>query len=169
MNEEIFKDVPGYEGYYTASNHGNIKNKKGQLIKPHITGSSKYPMVTLKKDGVGKRTTVHRIIAITFIPNPHDLPEVNHKDRNRSNNHSSNLEWVSHRDNVRHAFKNGVKSGSRKAVRLINIKDGKFIDFDSTAEAGRYLKYSSSCGTSVICEAMRLDYKLSGTYKAVRI
>ena len=80
---EIWRDINGYEGYYQASNFGRIKNiKTGRILKQMPQGKANRLFVGLSKDGKTKRCQVSRIIAETFIPNPDNLPQVNHKDEN---------------------------------------------------------------------------------------
>ena len=110
---EIWKDIPGYEGIYMVSTFGNIKSldryviksngvrqlKHGKLLESQFNQDG-YLQCKLCKDGKHKTVRVHRIVASVFIPNPDNLPEVNHKDCNRSNNHIENLEWATHKENV---------------------------------------------------------------------
>lgn len=104
MKEE-FKEYE-YQGLkYKVSNTGKVFGVRGEL-KQRINKDG-YKEVTL---GSGdKRTTfrIHRLVAICFISNPNNLPEVNHKDYNRTNNSVDNLEWVSHKDNVNYSSDNG--------------------------------------------------------------
>ena len=109
---EIWKDIEGYEGIYQVSNFGNVKSlsrlthfenthKSGyRLTKERIlksgVGSNGYSSVVLRKDGKSRTFMVHRLVALTFIPNLENLPEINHKDENKQNNHINNLEWCSH-------------------------------------------------------------------------
>jgi len=96
--QEVWKDIPGYEGIYQISTSGQIKSsdrpvwhgtfmytRKGAIRKPFNT--SGYDAVRLSKDGKKTFFTVHRLVALTFIPNPDNLPEINHKDGNKLNNH----------------------------------------------------------------------------------
>ena len=95
---EVWKDIPGYEGLYQASNCGNIRSLnwgrrnivRNLYLKPHNKG---YLQVELAKDGNKKMITVHRLVAMTFIPNPNELPTINHKAENKCNNNVENLEW----------------------------------------------------------------------------
>ena len=89
---EIWKDIPNYEELYQESNLGRIKNKKNHIIS--IWDNGKYCYVTLYKDKIRKNCLVHRLVAETFIPNPDNLPQVNHKDENKANNKIENLEWI---------------------------------------------------------------------------
>lgn len=118
--EEIWKDLKGYEKYYSVSNMGRIKSKsriivksngvkvnyEGKILSP-IVNSDGYRQFKLYTDNGYKTTRLHRAIAETFIPNPNNLPEVNHKDCNRENNRVDNLEWCDHKYNVHYAIKNG--------------------------------------------------------------
>lgn len=105
---------------------GNYKVTEGGLVYNTITGkeirsqitNSGYVLVHLYNNGIRKAYTVHRLVAISFIPNPMDLPQVNHKDGNKLNNHVSNLEWVSPGDNMRHSFSIGNSEKTREAARL---------------------------------------------------
>ena len=102
MNE-IWKDIPGYEGKYEVSNLGNVRslnyNRSGEpklLKQGNVNG---YKVVILYKDGKKKTCNVHRLVAMTFIPNPDNLPIVNHKDEDKSNNNVNNLEWCTYKYN----------------------------------------------------------------------
>lgn len=91
MFKEIWKDIPGYEGKYEASDQGRIRNRYG-----HIMASSScrgYRVLTLRKDGRSIGCKVHRLIALTFIPNPHNYPCINHKNEDKTDNRVENLEW----------------------------------------------------------------------------
>lgn len=95
---ELWKDIPGYEGLYQVSDCGNVRSLnwrntgivKNLYLKPHNKG---YLQVELVKNRKKKMLTVHRLVAATFIPNPDNLPVINHKDENKSNNRVDNLEW----------------------------------------------------------------------------
>lgn len=97
MVKEIWKDVVGYEGIYKISNYGRIK-KGNKIFKTEKYKN--YFIVKLTKNGVRKRTGVHRLVAQAFIPNPNNLPEINHKDENPSNNCVDNLEWCDRKYNM---------------------------------------------------------------------
>lgn len=103
---EIWRDIPGYEGYYQVSNLGRIKTldryvkhwrgglllRKSQLLKLNYDADG-YIIVGLSKNGKTLTNKVHRLVAQVFIPNPNNLPVVNHKDENKSNNCVWNIEW----------------------------------------------------------------------------
>ena len=108
MAEEIWKDIRGYEGYYQVSTFGNVRSLDGTVtsklgiskkikgrMKSQICDESGYKTVTLYKDNNEWIVSVHRLVLMTFDPNENsDTLQVNHIDRNPSNNHISNLEWV---------------------------------------------------------------------------
>lgn len=90
---EDWRDIPGYEGEYQVSNKGLVKSlKTNRLLKLSISNSG-YARCALSKKGVVKVYLVHRIVAQVFIPNPNNLPQVNHRDENKLNNSVNNLEW----------------------------------------------------------------------------
>lgn len=99
--KEIWKDIKGFEGLYQVSNLGNVKSfrqssKYGKpkefLLKPSVANTG-YCQITLYGNGSRKKLLVHRLVAEAFLENPDNLPNVNHKDENRTNNCVSNLEW----------------------------------------------------------------------------
>lgn len=100
--EEIWKDIQNYEGIYQISNFGNIKSCNG-LRK--LDNSNGYSKLTLNLNSKKRKFYAHRLVAIHFIPNQNNLPQVNHKDGNKFNNHVDNLEWVSRSENMCHANK----------------------------------------------------------------
>lgn len=112
MEKEVWKDIPGYEEYYEINQYGVVKSKdrivkrfygdffqKGKIMKQQLNHNG-YNTIQLTKDKNQKRYMVHRLVAITFIPNPENFPFINHKDEIRTNNHVSNLEWCTQRYNV---------------------------------------------------------------------
>ena len=96
--KEIWKDISGYEGLYQVSNLGDVRSlnyrRNGELkLLKQATNKQGYKQISLYKNGKIKTYKVHRLVAIAFIPNPNNLPVVNHKDENPSNNNVNNLEW----------------------------------------------------------------------------
>lgn len=108
--EEIWKDIENYEGLYQVSTIGRVRSvsrwvcdsigrsyyKKGKILSARISSQTGYPTLNLMKDGVVKTHSVHRLVAEAFIPNPKNLPCINHKDESRDNNYVANLEWCSY-------------------------------------------------------------------------
>lgn len=116
---EIWKSIKGYESIYEVSSKGRVRsldrvsrngfvktNLKGKMLS--ISNSERYSNVGLSKDSKTKNFKVHRLVAIAFIPNPENKPEVNHKDGNKTNNILDNLEWNTKAENQKHAFDNGL-------------------------------------------------------------
>ena len=149
---EEWKDIEGYEGYYQVSNTGKVKSigryvkrngekfyfRKGRFLKPSISNTN-CSMVCLYKDGVIKWFLVHRLVAAAFIPNPNNLPEVNHKDENRLNNFvcvnpdgsvdaaKSNLEWCTSEYNINFGTRNKRAAEKLSKAVLQFDKNGVLI------------------------------------------
>ena len=98
----MWKQVVGYEGLYEVSDTGEVKSLHRNIILKPQANRYGYLMVTLSKNGVTKGVTIHGLVAKAFIDNPQGFPEVNHKDEDKTNNCVSNLEWCTHRENLRH-------------------------------------------------------------------
>lgn len=123
--EEIWKDIPSYEGYYQVSNLGNFKSLP-RVVKYKTNGCRNYPSkcllteitkdnyqrITLMKEGVKTRYQAHRLVALAFIPNPDNKPFINYIDGNKSNNIVSNLEWCTASENIIHADNTGLRNMS---------------------------------------------------------
>ena len=122
--EECWKDIEGYEGFYQVSNLGNIRSKysgKWKLMKATKNNHSRM-VVGLYKNGKAKLFLVHRLVAQSFIPNPNRLPEINHKDENPLNNCVENLEWCTPKYNVNYGTRNkrDAETMSRRKVCMFN-------------------------------------------------
>lgn len=109
--EEVWRDIKDYEGLYQISSLGRVKSFKGKTSKIMIgnTNNRGYYLVGLRKDGKRKMFLRHRLVAQAFIPNPNNLPQVNHIDGNKSNNTLKNLEWVNQSENEKHAIKHNLR------------------------------------------------------------
>lgn len=99
--KEIWKEIDGYDGRYAVSTWGRVKSIRG-ILQPYKNHKG-YLKVGLMKNGKSEKHRVHRLVAKAFIPNPHNLPEVNHIDGNKQNNSISNLEWVTGKENMEHS------------------------------------------------------------------
>lgn len=112
--QEIWKDIEGYEGCYQVSNLGRVKSLKfgkEKILTPTIN-SRGYYHTCLRKDGRSDTVYIHRIVAKAFLPNPDNLPLINHKDEDKTNNRVDNLEWCSVYYNLHYgsAIENLIKS-----------------------------------------------------------
>lgn len=98
----MIKEIPGYPNYFVDTDGNVYSNKSGELKRmfPWLDGKGNYLQIGLMKDGERHRLLVHRLVAITFIPNPNNLPEVNHKDKNKTNCAVTNLEWCDRMSNL---------------------------------------------------------------------
>lgn len=139
MKTETWKPIADYVGLYEVSNKGRVRNlKTGRILKPGNNGRG-YLFVGLYKNGAVKYHYLHRLVALTFIPNPNKLPEVNHKDEIRTNNKLDNLEWISHRDNSNYGKRNERVSKSKsKAIVQFDLSTGLILKtYSSTITATR--------------------------------
>lgn len=106
MKKEIWKDIKGYEGLYKISNYGNVFSvKRNKLLKTTIHHYG-YVVISLNKNNAGRMFSVHRLVAEAFIPNPDNLPQVNHIDEDKTNNTVANLEWCTAGYNTNYGTRN---------------------------------------------------------------
>ena len=112
---DLTKVIP-FASKYAVSEDGVVyskaKSKDGsyKLMVGVLDTSTYYRMNIRLDDGTVKKFLVHRLVAITHLPNPNNLPEVNHKDGNKLNNKVSNLEWVTRNQNIQHSFDTGLNT-----------------------------------------------------------
>lgn len=161
---EQWKPIKDYEGIYEVSSWGRVRSldgiahrmwngidnsymRRGKVLKP-VRHSAGYLQVALaKKD----RRLVHRLVAEAFIPNPDNLPFINHKDLDKTNNHVENLEWISLADNNRHAVRNGAGGGAKLKREVTILRNGKEIGtFPSYQSAAKFLQCSPQNIMSVV-------------------
>ena len=117
----IWKDIVGFENLYAVSNTGLVLGKKyNRLLKPY--DSKGYAKVSLCKNGQVTRMTVHRLVALHFIPNPSNKPQVNHINGDKLTNTAINLEWVTCSENHKHAYRIGIKESKICCPKLGNNK-----------------------------------------------
>lgn len=113
-DKEQWKPIKNYEGMYEISNFGRVKslkrksNKKEFIRKLSTNVRKGYKCITLTKNSKRKTFTIHRLVALHFIPNPENKPQVNHKDGVKKNNYAWNFEWVTNAENRKHAMDNGI-------------------------------------------------------------
>ena len=141
----VWKNIPGYEGKYQASEFGMVRstnrivkkgNKKvpskvsGQLISPYV-GTDGYLRVDMSRNGNRRHEKLHSIIAKTFIPNPDNKETVNHIDENKLNNTVSNLEWMTNAENVNYGTRiQRVKE--KYGTKVIRISPSKHVESFAT-------------------------------------
>lgn len=108
-----WKDISGYEDIYQVSKNGQVKSfhKNSIRILAQKTDKYGYLIVGLYYKKQRKHIGVHRLVALAFIPNPQNKPEVNHLDGDKTNNNDWNLEWATTAENIQHAFNTGIKVG----------------------------------------------------------
>ena len=173
--KEIWKDIVGYEGLYQISNYGRIKSLKRELKQFDGTGYSIHPykerilsqtqhkqgylMVGLCKNCKSHLYQVHRLVGKAFIPNPNNLPEINHKFGNKSDNRVKSLEWCTRLHNQREAEKLGLIHSpmriageghpSNKKILRLNNQDKVIKEYYSITSAGKdigiSMKHISYC------------------------
>ena len=111
---EVWVPVCGYDYLYAVSNRGRVAGTKG-IMKPYDNGYG-YLVVEFRKNGKKKHLRVHRLVAEAFIPNPENLPEVNHIDEDKHNNDETNLEWCTSSYNKRYGSGRKTRSDGMKRV-----------------------------------------------------
>lgn len=176
MEKEIWKSIKGYEGLYEVSSYGRVRGLdrfvtrsdgrkylcKGRILKPK---KDRYGYIQLALYNSKRRASysVHRIVAKAFIPNPDNLPQVNHKDENPSNNHAENLEWCTQVYN--NCYGTGIQRRMKKtskSVLQIDKETGQVIaEYPSAKEAERQKGFDDS-NIGYCCKGIRMT---AGGYK----
>ena len=123
------KDVVGYENIYGVTSCGKVysyKNKK--FLKPYYNTDG-YLQVSLYKNGNRKVVTIHKLVAEAYLPNPDNLSDVDHIDNNKTHNYLNNLQWITHRDNVR--------KSCNKPILQYDL-NGEFVrEWESASDVGK--------------------------------
>ena len=182
LHNEEWRDVVGWEGFYQVSNLGRVKSLSRSIVYKDGREYT-YPSKIIKNQKVStgyrsvmfygvngkKQYYVHRLVAETFIPNPKNLGDVNHKDGCKTNNIILNLEWCSRSDNQKHAYKNGlnwahigeaIKEGSRPVIQY--AQSGEIVaEYDSASKAAKASGYNQG----QISKYCRGENKKHSTYK----
>ncbi|PNX51340.1 MAG: hypothetical protein BV456_03575 [Thermoplasmata archaeon M8B2D] len=162
MIKEELKDIPGYENLYKANKNGNIYTcKYKKFLKPGDVGHG-YLGVSLTKNKKAKTHKVHRLIALTFIENKNNLPQVNHKDEDKTNNCVDNLEWCTFKYNNNYGTRTKrVAIGHFKEVFKIDILNGNIIERYNSAKQASILNNLDSSSITKCCKGKR---KSAGGY-----
>lgn len=180
--EELWRDIPGYEGLYQASNLGRIRSAPGKT-----TSSARYKVrvwktriicpkkekrcrnsngytderVELWKDGTHKTMLVSRLVAMAWVPGFSDEMTVNHINGNPLDNSALNLEWVTREENIKKAFETGLYRKLQSPVILTSAL-GKEIQFQSKSEASRFLGHNSGYIANRQSKGRRYGYDEKG-------
>ena len=135
------KDIKNYEGVYAVTSCGKVWSYRNEcFLKPGVYKKG-YLYVNLWKNGKMKKYKIHRLVAEAYIPNPYNLPQVNHKDENKANNCLQNLEWCDAKYNNNYGTHNKKVSNSKKIPILQYDLDGNFIrEWPSATDVGREVR-----------------------------
>ena len=139
FEQEIWKEIDGYDGKYEVSNYGRVRSLKRwrstnfRILKNALTHRGYYS-VSLSKNGKVKNYLVHRLVAASFIKNPLNLPQINHKNENKTDNCASNLEWCTNAYNMNYGTRLARQIG-KNSKAVICCETG--IIYNSLAEASR--------------------------------
>lgn len=169
---EIYKDIEGFKGLYQISNLGNVKSlgnsqkRKEKVLKP-AKNNRGYLYVCLCNQEIRKIYKIHRLVAEAFVPNPNNLPEVNHKDENKTNNADSNLEWCDHKYNINYGTHTERSAASRKnnkkqSKQVMCLETG--VIYPSTSEVEREFGFSRGNISAVCRGKTKTAYKFHWKY-----
>lgn len=147
MTKEVWKNIDGFGGYYQISNLGRVKTSKGNLRALSLTHDG-YVKVRLLSGGKDVTARVHRLVAAAFVPNENNLETVNHKDGNKQNNSASNLEWINRKEQMKHAYKMGLK----KPVGGVLNGNAKLTNQQVQEIRRMYVRYSKTNGTVALAK-----------------
>lgn len=172
--------VKGYENYIVNEDGTIYSLFTNKILKPNITKTGYYTVELFNNFG-SKRMTIHRLVAKAFIPNPFNLPQVNHKDENKANNSVDNLEWCTAKENMNYGTAKMRRTKSKKwfyeteRIKETARKNGKIVckkvvqlsknyefiaSYDSVKQAATLLKINAS-HISECCKGL---YKTAGGY-----
>lgn len=164
---EVWKNKINYEGLYQVSNLGRVKSnprngtiKEVRILKPQKQQNG-YLFVRLYKNGKAKKYLIHRLVAEAFIENPNNLPEVNHKNEDKTCNEDWNLEWCDNPYNINYGNRNKrVREKLSKKVNQYDLEDNFIKTWDCIRDAEGELKIHNS-SISACCKGKR---KTAGSY-----
>ena len=161
-NKEIWKDIKGYEGLYQISNTGRVWSVQRQKYLMAYIANGYYKVDLYAKNGKRKKEYVHRLVALAFIDNPNNLPQVNHIDGNKINDNVENLEWVTVKENMYHSYHTLQNTkGCYEGMPVYCVEMDRV--FKSGIEAARYLGKNKSSNICNCCEN-KYGYKTAYGY-----
>lgn len=140
-----FIEIPNHPNY-SINRNGDVYNNKTRHLMKHSQSNTGYCTVFVD----GKNRTLHRLLAMTFIPNPDNLPCINHKDGNKLNNDLSNLEWCNHATNERHAYNIGLKCSW--FTHGENTPNNKLTRTDVDYIRNNHKPYNNTYGTKALAD-----------------
>lgn len=152
----MWKRIDGYDNY-EVNELGQVRNSNtGRILKPNKNARG-YWYVVLSKKCKLKTLRVHRLVALAFLPNTDDKPEVNHKDANKDNNNVENLEWVTHLENIKHAIDLGLSKPSISVVQY--TIDGEYIaEYESITKATKAVN-GKDINIKKVCDGIWKQHK----------
>ena len=128
------RDVKGYEGLYGITSCGRVYSYKNKKFLTPFYNTKGYLKVDLFKNGKSKQFFVHRLVAEAYIPNPNNLPQVDHIDNDKNHNHINNLQWITNRNNCR--------KSKNKPILQFDL-NGNFIrEWECTADVGNEVRHN---------------------------
>jgi hypothetical protein len=160
--KEVYRDIKGYEGIYQVSNLGcvikiNIGKRRESYKMSLVDNGQGYLVVGLRRDKIKKMHRVSRLVSLEFVKNPFNKKEVNHIDEVKTNNVSTNLEWVTRKENQNHGTRNN-RCSLKQGKKVYQLKDGVLIkEWQSQGEAKR-CGYSQGL-ISNCCNGKRKSHK----------
>ena len=152
---------------FEISQSGIIRNVKTKYIKSQYVSDTGYYMITISENNKSKPYRVHRLLANNFIENPKKLKEVNHIDGNKLNNDLSNLEWVSHFENMQHAFSTGLANNTGVKNRMAKLNEIKVRKIKELLKQG-ISQYKIATKYNISRSAI-LKIQLNKTWKHVEV
>lgn len=167
MEKEIWKDISGYDGAYKVSNYGRIwSNKSKKILKPHnsIRGEAR---LILRGNGKSYGRLVHRLVAIAFIENPGNYPEVNHKDENPRNNKAENLEWCTQEYNNTYGTKLNRQAAHTDYSAIANKNSKRIGQYRLDGELIRIWKSANECKREIGFDNSHISKCCRGEIKSI--
>ena len=168
-----FRKIKSLKFLYEVNRFGVVRNVKSKKIVKGYVEKNGYVRIKFENKCLGGivRTTIHRLVAEAFIPNPNNLTEVNHIDRNRANNCVENLEWCTHSENMKHSYNLGInqeplRNNSKETRRKVTNGTNEFESISKAAEwlVEEKLSKNKKSAISGISAVVRNKIKTFGGY-----